>query len=421
MATDDGEVIPLSLIDEGGDVSSIDDMAGAETENDAGPIPTDGLRDAYVTGSDWTTATILDQLRRGNIDLNPTFQRREVWRDARKSRFIESVLLNFPIPQIVLAELKGQRGRFIVLDGKQRLLSLRQFCSEPEEHAEDAPFNSLHLRGLEMRSDLNSKTYSDLKTEPGLADDRDAFDNNTIRTVVIRNWPSDEYLFRIFLRLNSETVALSPQELRQALHPGPFVDYVDERALSSEALRIALGQAGPDFRMRDTEILLRALAFALVPETYAGNLKKFLDDTCEGFNATWSERGPQVVEAADAIEEATSLALKIFTPRIAFSRYRNDQFERRFNRAVYDVIVHSLAQESVGVAAAKEPNKVIGALREVCETDQRFVTSITSTTKSRENTAYRFTRWAEVLSEALGVPVQVPDDYSDRINLDAQD
>ena len=80
-----------------------------------------------VAGTDWTTATIVDQLVRENIQLNPRFQRRDAWNITRKSRFIESIILGFPIPQIVLASNKKERGKFIVLDGKQRLLTILQF------------------------------------------------------------------------------------------------------------------------------------------------------------------------------------------------------------------------------------------------------------------------------------------------------
>lgn len=85
-----------------------------------------------VSGSDWTTATIIDQIERGNIQLNPKFQRRDAWNITRKSRFIESLLLGFPIPQIVLATNPNNKGKFIVIDGKQRLLSLLQFYAKSE-------------------------------------------------------------------------------------------------------------------------------------------------------------------------------------------------------------------------------------------------------------------------------------------------
>lgn len=82
-----------------------------------------------VTSTDWTTETILNQLARGNIQLNPRFQRREAWTQVRKSRFIESLFLGLPIPQLVLAEQRGRRGAYLVIDGKQRLLALRQFAA----------------------------------------------------------------------------------------------------------------------------------------------------------------------------------------------------------------------------------------------------------------------------------------------------
>lgn len=390
---------------------TIDDYAGAETEQEAGTIGRADLRSAFVTGVDWTTATLLQQLRNGNINLNPRFQRREVWQPDRKSRFIESILLNIPVPQIVLAELPEQRGRYIVLDGKQRLLTLRQFCSDPAAHQEDAPFRELSLQGLKLREDLNGKRYMDLRDEPGLADDRDAFDNSTVRTVIVRNWPNNSYLFLVFLRLNTDSVALSPQELRQALQPGRFTDYVDERAVESAPLRDALNQSGPDFRMRDTEVLLRAVAFALRPEAYAGNLKHFLDSTCDVYNSSWSEYAAQVATRVDRIEAAIALTLDIFGPRVAFSRYTNGLPERRFNRAIFDVLAHSLAQPDVAVAAANKGSAVVDALQTLCTGDERFVRSVTTTTKSIPATAYRFSAWAATLSNAIEVPVAVPDDF----------
>ncbi|MEI6063153.1 MAG: DUF262 domain-containing protein, partial [Pseudanabaena sp. ELA748] len=53
------------------------------------------IADILVTGTDWTTATLLDQLVRENIQLNPRFQRRDAWTIDRKSRFIESIILGF--------------------------------------------------------------------------------------------------------------------------------------------------------------------------------------------------------------------------------------------------------------------------------------------------------------------------------------
>lgn len=91
------------------------------------------IREIVVSGSDWTTATILDQLLRNNIQLTPRFQRRDAWDITLKSRFIESLILGFPVPQIVLATSQEQ-GKFIVLDGKQRLLTILQFYGKSDEN-----------------------------------------------------------------------------------------------------------------------------------------------------------------------------------------------------------------------------------------------------------------------------------------------
>jgi hypothetical protein len=178
-------------------------------DEDDTPLPqveTAAFLEAVLYSSDWTVQTILMQLKNRNIDMNPRFQRRDAWSPGGKSRFIESVVLGFPIPQIVLAEKKGLRGQFIVLDGKQRLLTLPQFTGGAE-----GPRNGFRLAGLEVRSDLNKKNFAQLEKDPARRDDLNAFFNSTIRTVVIRNWPHTDFLHTVFLRLNTGSLKISSQ------------------------------------------------------------------------------------------------------------------------------------------------------------------------------------------------------------------
>src|SRR5690349_7343822 len=114
----------------------------SEEQDVAEQIPR-GAVAAVVSATDWTTETIITQLDRGNIQLNPKFQRRDAWKLDRKSRFIESLIVGLPIPQIVLAEAKKQRGKFIVIDGKQRLLSILQYWAKGV-----GPNNNYALSGL---------------------------------------------------------------------------------------------------------------------------------------------------------------------------------------------------------------------------------------------------------------------------------
>ena len=165
------------------------------------------IPEIIVSGSDWTTETIFNQLVRQNIDLNPRFQRRDAWDRKRKSRFIESIILGLPIPQIVLADTK-ERGKYIVLDGKQRLLTILQFYGKS-----DTGNNEFALTGLEFRPDLNGHTYKSIKENIELSQLLFDLDNQTIRTILIRNWRTESLLYKIFLRLNMENTPLSAQRI----------------------------------------------------------------------------------------------------------------------------------------------------------------------------------------------------------------
>lgn len=384
---------------------------GEETEDDLGRGDVRAIEQTAVYSSDWTAETVLSQLRRGNIELNPTFQRREAWRDERKSAFIESLFLGLPIPQIVLAERKDRRGAFLVIDGKQRLLALRRFAPEPE----DEP-RALRLTGLEVRSDLNGKTLADIQQDGDLADDLAFFENQTIRTVVLRGWPDDDFLFRVFLRLNQTNVKLSPQELRQALMPGPFVTWADDRSASSKQIQDALGLADADFRMRDVELLVRYFAFARFLASYEGNLKEFLDATCRQLNLVFERERAGIEADAVSCERAIETTRVIFG-RGAFRRWNGERYEGRFNRAVFDVMVFYFRHEAVADAATAKAEAVENAYKRLSEDDARFVDAVQSTTKTLSNTQLRLEHWGRVLQEAAGVPLPIPELENRRIRV----
>jgi Protein of unknown function DUF262 len=217
----------------------------AESEEDLVHLNAASMSSAVVWGTDWTAATIADQLRRETISLAPAFQRRDAWTDERKSRFIESLIMGLPIPQIVLAEQIKAKGKFIVIDGKQRLLSLSKFTGIGLATDQQA----LTLKGLKLWESLNGHTFADLNSDSKFADLLSAFENQSIRTVVIRGWKNEEVLYTIFHRLNTGSLPLSPQELRQALHPGPFLNFAADFSENNRSLRTMLGLTRPDFRM----------------------------------------------------------------------------------------------------------------------------------------------------------------------------
>ncbi len=91
----------------------------------------------------------LRQLEKGKIIIQPDFQRNQVWNNVQKSKFIESIILNFPLPPIYLNETK--ESTYIVIDGLQRSTAVRQFYNG--EYA---------LTGIEALPKYNNCKFIDL-------------------------------------------------------------------------------------------------------------------------------------------------------------------------------------------------------------------------------------------------------------------
>jgi hypothetical protein len=353
---------------------------------------------AIVTGTDWTTETIVAQLERGNIQLNPRFQRRDAWSIDRKSRFVESLIVGLPIPQLVLAEDKRERGRFLVLDGKQRLLSIYQFWGKYQ-----GDNNAYRLSALPLRKDLIGKSFEDLSTDPDLESEFASLCNQSIRTVVIRNWRDTNLLHTIFLRLNTGSVKLSPQELRQALLPGKFSDYIDEAAGSSPGLKFLLGIEGPDPRMRDIEILARFIAFRFFASEYPGRMKKFLDNCFKEFNDKWELHREKVVEAVKEFEKGVAALIAMFDRAIA-----RKPDSTQFNRAIFDALIFYQSLSRVRKITVGKDARIVKAYNSLFDSESGFLKAVESDTAGSPNTAARLEIWAEALSKITGEEVKAP-------------
>lgn len=214
-----------------------------------------------VFSRDWTVATILSQIEQGNIDLNPGFQRRNAWNDNKRSKLIESIMIGYPIPEIVLAENKNKRNSYIVIDGKQRLLTIASF-KKPEVYQY---WTKKSPKTTGLTSSYNQKTYKDIDSNPDMLR---IFENSALRCTVISNYPSDESLYDIFYRLNSGSTPLSSQELRQALNKGPYSQFLISVTDEDNILRQVMTIKEPDKRLRDVEVLLRCMSFLKYAKDY---------------------------------------------------------------------------------------------------------------------------------------------------------
>ncbi len=191
------------------------------------------------------------------------FQRGFVWRRSQMDRFIESLLLGFPIPGIMLVQQTDKR--YLVLDGQQRLKTLQAFYQGVHGGKEFALEN--------VADQFKRLTYRTLDPEQ-----KRTLDNTFIQATIVRTDGSRSSLdsvYQIFERLNSGGTQLTPHEIRIALYPGPFVDLL--AALNDDpAWREIYGPTSP--RLRDQELILRILALYTRGNEYFSPLKKFLND-----------------------------------------------------------------------------------------------------------------------------------------------
>lgn len=353
--------------------------------------------DIVVASRDWTVETVAKQIHDGNIDLDPAFQRRNAWKDPRRSRLIESLILGFPVPQLVLAEDPKRKGTFVVIDGKQRLMTIAGlFLKAYRDYWTEARF-----AGLEVLTDLNGVEFKTFLSAKQFARERTQLENGSIRTTVLTGFSDEEVLYDIFYRINTGSVPLSSQELRQALHRGSFSLALLRATETDNPLWTLLGIDRPDARLRDVELLLRLISLRRRASSYKGSMKEFLDSTMEGLNSSWVQDKASVEILMKELFAAVRAAIEIFGEQVGRKR-EGDRYERRLNRALFEVQAYYLSIPRVRTAALRQKAAVRDANAALFR-NNKFMRSIETTTKSVENYRVRFEQYRRMLSETLKI------------------
>lgn len=146
---------------------------------------------AVVWETNWTVETVNTQIEKGDINFSLEIQNDNIWSETKKSCFIESLLLGLPVSSIVLAEDKNKKNSYIIVDGEQRLESIKQFYD-----------GSLKLSNLSILKQYEQFKYSDKDSDKNFEELVEALDNQPIQVTIIRNWPDESYLDAVYSRLN---------------------------------------------------------------------------------------------------------------------------------------------------------------------------------------------------------------------------
>lgn len=174
--------------------------------------------------SDPDIQTIVSRIKSGDLNLQPDFQRGEVWSDSKKRRLIDSILRDWHVPPIHVIQLKDSRKQE-VLDGQQRLVAIRDFVDgkiKVDGHIEPIDDDIFSANGC---------TYSTLPEEL-----KRQFDQFTIRVFRLVDYKPEEP-GDLFFRLNQPT-SLTAAEQRNAFF-GPVRGQIREMVEAFPRLGLA--------------------------------------------------------------------------------------------------------------------------------------------------------------------------------------
>ncbi|MFD2179516.1 DUF262 domain-containing protein [Veronia pacifica] len=279
--------------------------------------------------------TIVKKIKRDVIKLNPDYQRNYRWSNEFSSRLIESLILNIPIPFIYISQdidvdddTEDDISRYSVIDGQQRLTAIYSFFN-----------NSYPLEKLDVLSQLNGCFYKDL---PPFLIRR--LEERSIRCLRIDSTADNQVKYDIFERLNSGSVKLEPQELRNATCRGPFRDLIKKLSKNKNFINLInfKEDSARSVKMEDQELVLRyfALTYNDGYKNYKGDFKKFLTQRMISLNelstVDFSNMEKNFLDTMKFLIESGV--------EYPFSKYKHENdkgsFTRisKFNAAVFDAI-----------------------------------------------------------------------------------
>ena len=348
-----------------------------EAEPEATPIS--------YSGTDFDAEGLVRRLERNDIivpnfghDTDDTlelapFQRGFVWRKPQMDRFIESLLLGFPIPGIMLVEQADKR--YLVLDGQQRLKTLAAFRKG--------------VQGTKVFSLENvADEYKGLTYETLAPSQQQMLNNTFIQATIVRSDGSPQSLesvYQVFERLNSGGTQLTAHEIRIALYSGEFVKLL-------AALNTAPGwrdiYGPPSLRLRDQELILRILALYMRGAEYARPMKKFLNK----FISDHRDLTRFPVESTSALFKDATQALADEGARQQLRRQG-----QRINAALLETVVIGCMR--LGAERGGLDNDIIAnALRALID-DQDVIRASAAGTTNEENVRLRLARATTAFTE----------------------
>jgi Protein of unknown function DUF262 len=305
------------------------DIDVQDSEDEGGLYPYDPTKEDIDVREEAQTVyeLVIRKWDRGLVKIDPEFQRNFVWKETEMSQFIESIILNFPIPPLYLNQ--NVKGELIVIDGRQRLTTLRKFLK-----------NEFKLEGLNVLKHLNGKNFDDLGA---LGNGFQAkIENKKMLIFLMKPSMSLKVVYDIFYRINTGGTQLKRQEIRQSIYQGKSTELL--KKLSEQSyFKQAIGNGIKSDRMKDREAILRCLAFKILPiDTYT-SMSNFVEKAMAQMNKM-DENTISTLELD--FERAMTWSYRIFKEKNF--RMPNKQGKGTINMAIMESLMAFLFNQTDG-------------------------------------------------------------------------
>jgi len=220
---------------------------------------------------DISVKELASMAEQGIINIAPAYQRQFRWPVSNQSKFIESVFLGIPVPSLFMAANKD--GSWELIDGVQRLSSLIHFSGTDSQLAKFDFQKSLKLDGMEVLTQFNGLTFSDLPATLRLK-----FSLRPLKVTTLSDKSDLKVRFDLFERLNTGGIKLTDQEIRACVFRGQFNDFLAEMSENEDFLSVVNLSSRKENDGTYSEFVLRFFAYLYNREKFDHSVVGFLND-----------------------------------------------------------------------------------------------------------------------------------------------
>ena len=240
-----------------------------------------------------TLSEIKNKQKAGALVLRPDYQRNFVWPVKARISLIETILLGYPVPEVYLAYQTDAEGdeSIQVVDGQQRMTSIMEFYRDELELDEES-----------LETEYSKENFSGKKFSDFTDDEKKRFWGYRIPVRRLSN-VDDSVIREVFARVNRVNMVLTDQELRSALYPGEFYDFLKDCAASSLAIRSGVFSGSRRLRGGDLEFFAEVFLTCLFG---LGNKKSVLKDNYESVSRdfeSYRDDSIKFLKILDSLEE----------------------------------------------------------------------------------------------------------------------